>query len=481
MDERNYINHMDEPATLIALSGVVVRQIEADERERWDALMRRHHYLGFNRTAGRALRQVAEYQGKWLALLLWQASALMCAPRDNWINGLRPIQLQRLHLIANNARFLILPEGRIPNLASRVLSLSRLSSDWQAFHGHPVLLAETFVDPARFHGGCYRAANWLCLGLTRGYARHAGHYAYHGQPKTIWIYPLHRRARQGLRHPLPPPDWSQTLQNVELSTLEMEPLREPLRQLPEPRGGRRPLHPLPTVLVIALAATLAGARGYLAISEFAARLDQAQLKRLRTYFDRKLGSFVAPSEPTIRRVLQQVDPQSLERAFSTWVRMGAPEDEPLAVDGKTLKGARRPDGSQVHLLSALFHHQGGVVAQCEIDAKTNSPGARQPAQLHHRPAATPDHRRANLDRKCHALLRSPARQSDHPLHRLSAGQAKSLRNPARGGRSAPGCRQIVAIAVATSSPAQRIRRPTLRHPKCAGLCAGECGSWGENR
>lgn len=118
--------------------------------------MRRHHYLGFNRIAGRALRQVAEHQGQWLALLLWQASALMCAPRDHWINWSRPIQFQRHHLIANNARFLILPAGRIPNLASRVLglSLSRLSSDWVAFHGHPVLLAETFVDPTRFHGGC---------------------------------------------------------------------------------------------------------------------------------------------------------------------------------------------------------------------------------------------------------------------------------------------------------------------------------------
>jgi hypothetical protein len=161
------------------------------------------------------------------------------------------------------------------------------------------------------------------------------------------------------------------MQNVELSTLEMEQLREHLRQLPEPRGGRRQLHPLPAVLTIALAAFLAGARGYLAISEFAAQLGQAPLKRLRAYFDRRKGHFVAPSEPTFRRVLQQIDPQSLERAFSAWVQAGAPEEDALAVDGKTLKGARRPDGSQVHLLSALFHQHGGVVAQCEVDAKTN--------------------------------------------------------------------------------------------------------------
>ena len=137
----------------------------------------------------------------------------------------------------------------------------------------------------------------------------------------------------------------------------MAQLREQLGRLPEPRGGRRQLHPLPTVLTIALAAILAGARGYLAISEYAARLTQTQLKRLRAYFDRTRQRFVAPSEPTFRRVLQQVDPVALEQAFSAWVQASAPADEPLAIDGKTLKGARRGDGRQTHLLAALFPQQ----------------------------------------------------------------------------------------------------------------------------
>jgi len=357
----------------VVLSEVVVRPIQRHERERWDALMRQHHYLGFNRTVGRALRQVAEYRGQWVALLLWQASALMCAPRERWINWARPIQFQCLHLIVNNARFLILPGGQVPHLASRVLgqSLRRLPDDWEHFHGYRPLLAETFVDPTRFQGTCYRAANWQYLGTTRGYARHAGRYRHHGQPKTVWIYPLHRRARHWLRQPRPHPDWSTAMQKIELSDLEMERLREQLHRLPEPRGGRRQLHPLPTVLTIALAATLAGARGYLAISEYAARLSQVQLKRLRAYFNRKKQRFIAPSEPTFRRVLQQVDPVALEQAFSAWVQASAPADEPLAVDGKTLKGARRDDGSQVHLLAALFHRQGSVLAQRAVDAKSN--------------------------------------------------------------------------------------------------------------
>ena len=123
------------------------------------------------------------------------------------------------------------------------------------------------------------------------------------------------------------------MQKIDLSDLEMAQLREQLGHLPEPRGGRRQLHPLPTVLTIALAATLAGARGYLAISEYAARLTQPQLKRLRAYFHRTRQHFVAPSEPTFRRVLQQVDPVALEQAFSAWVQASAPADEPLAVNG----------------------------------------------------------------------------------------------------------------------------------------------------
>ena len=161
------------------------------------------------------------------------------------------------------------------------------------------------------------------------------------------------------------------MQKIDLSDLEMAKLREQLGHLPEPRGGRRQLHPLPTVLTIALAATLAGARGYLAISEYAARLTQPQLKRLRAYFDRRQQRFVAPSEPTFRRVLQQVDPVALEQAFSAWVQASAPADEPLAIDGKTLKGARRGDGRQTHLLAALFPRQGTVLAQRAVEAKHN--------------------------------------------------------------------------------------------------------------
>ena len=103
------------------------------------------------------------------------ARRVQLAARDRWIGWPAEQQFRRLHLIANNSRFVILTPGRVHNLASRVLGLSlrRLSQDIQAVHGYPVFLAETFVDVSRFVGTCYRASNWRSLGLTRGFARAA--------------------------------------------------------------------------------------------------------------------------------------------------------------------------------------------------------------------------------------------------------------------------------------------------------------------
>jgi len=153
----------------VVVGEVEVRLARPDERRRWDALMDRHHYLGFRQFAGRGLRHVALWCGHWLALMGWQSGAFKCAPRDRWLGWHRSVQFRRLHLIGNNTRFLILPEAQgIANLASRVLGRSarRVSADWEAAWGHPLELAETFVDCARFHGGAYDASNWVRVGRS---------------------------------------------------------------------------------------------------------------------------------------------------------------------------------------------------------------------------------------------------------------------------------------------------------------------------
>ncbi len=368
------------------LRQIIVRPIRPGERQRWEELMRRHHYLGFRGMVGESLRYVAECGGRWLALLGWQAAALKCRVRDRWLGWPAVLQYQRLSFLANNGRFLVLPQAHLPNLASRVLSLNlkRLSADWQAVHGHELLLAETFVDPRRFTGACYRAANWILLGKSRGFAKRQQSYRRHDLPKLVFVYPLHRRARALLGDP----QWEPRRIRMDpkaLSTKQMENLLDMLRTLPDCRRPRGIRHRYWTVLTIALAAVLCGARSFAALGEFATALTQPQLKRLGARFNRKTQLHEAPTESTLRRVLQGSDAAALDQALGQWFFQHSSPDEAIAVDGKTLRGARRQDGSKVHLLSAFLHQQGITVAQREVDQKTNEipelPRLLQPLDL----------------------------------------------------------------------------------------------------
>lgn len=353
---------------------IQVRPILPEERERWNALMQVHHYRGFRTMAGRTLRYVATLEDRWVALLGWQAAAYQCRPRDQWIGWSWVLRRQRLHLVANNARFLVLPGESFPNLASRILSLNirRLSADWQSVYGHPIVLAETFVESSRFTGAVYRAANWVDVGATKGFARRpGGGYVYHGQSKRLLLLPLHPHARAWLAQPQPQLEWTKTpMQTVTLSDAQLEGLRQLFFRLPDTRKARGKQHPLPAVLAIAVAAVLTQAESYAAIAEWAARLTQAQLQRLRARIDPRTRRYIAPSEPTIRRVLQGAHVEALDAAIGSWLS-GQVAFDALAIDGKVLKGAVRKDGSQVHLLSAFLHRQGGTIAQREISQKSN--------------------------------------------------------------------------------------------------------------
>jgi hypothetical protein len=155
-----------------------VRPISADERLGWRAHMERYHYLGDAAVVGESLRYVALLDGQLVALLAWGSASLHNGPRDRYLGWDAAAKSSNLHRVVNNVRFLILPWIRQRHLASRVLgaNLRRLSRDWQASYGHPVVLAETFVDCSRFRGTCYRASNWLCVGQTQGWSKSG--YAY---------------------------------------------------------------------------------------------------------------------------------------------------------------------------------------------------------------------------------------------------------------------------------------------------------------
>lgn len=166
----------------------------------WDYLVYHYHYLGLPKLVGAHLKHFVLIDAQVVACIGWASAAWKVKDRDTFIGWDESIKRKNLYLIANNVRFLILPWIRVKGLASKALSLSlrRLSSDWQQCYGHRVYLAETFVDKARFNGTCYQAANWRCVGQTKGSAKRGNAYRYHGHPKAIYLYPLHRRFRRFL-------------------------------------------------------------------------------------------------------------------------------------------------------------------------------------------------------------------------------------------------------------------------------------------
>lgn len=355
-------------------SPFVVRPVRRDEMDRWRALMRQHHYLGFERIVGESLFYVATKATQWVALLGWGSAALKCAARDQWIGWEPALQFKRLHLIANNVRYLILPDWHIPNLASHLLSLNlkRLSQDWQIYHGHPLLLAETFVDSARFAGTCYRAAGWQVLGSTQGYSKCNKGYWHNGHPKLLLVRPLVADASRHLRAPFLTSAGAPGKEGTSMIDINQLPLQEHgglidlLKTVVDPRKPRGVRHPVITVVAIAICAALTGARSFTAIAEWAETLGPEAL--------RKLGSKRSqpPSEPTIRRVLQRLDADMLDSKIGSWLVLHYPlAGRAVAVDGKTLRGAHDAGQRPVHLLSAILHQEAVVVGQIAVEEKTN--------------------------------------------------------------------------------------------------------------
>ncbi len=134
---------------MLNLHQITVRLLLKSEEKRFQSLMQTQHYLGALPKIGETLWYVVTWHNQWIALLSFSAAALKCAVRDQWIGWYHRNQYDRLHLLANNSRFLILTDWHYPNLASKILSICKktLSDDWQNTYGHPIILLETFVDP----------------------------------------------------------------------------------------------------------------------------------------------------------------------------------------------------------------------------------------------------------------------------------------------------------------------------------------------
>ena len=166
----------------------------------WNAYIQHHHYLGHQPMPGAQLRYLVRAEGQIVAVLGFGASAWKVKPRDQAIGWTVDQRQRNLHLIVNNARFLILPWIHCPNLASRILALvsRRLPDDWHARYSYRPVLLETFVEKPRFTGTCYKAANWQNLGDTQGRGKLDVLHRHAKPVKSLWIYPLVRDFRRHL-------------------------------------------------------------------------------------------------------------------------------------------------------------------------------------------------------------------------------------------------------------------------------------------
>jgi hypothetical protein len=188
-------------SSLAELGEIEIRQVRRTPDEAaFNALMQQHHYLGYTQPVGEQLKYMVFAQGRPIACMAWSSAPRHLGSRDRFIGWSAQARLANIRLLAYNTRFLILPWVTVPHLASHLLGrvVRRLSADWQAVYAHPIYFVETFIDPQRFAGTCYRAANWKVLGQTTGRGKDAPTRAVNRSIKQVLGYALVKDFRQRL-------------------------------------------------------------------------------------------------------------------------------------------------------------------------------------------------------------------------------------------------------------------------------------------
>lgn len=169
-----------------------------DDEALVDSLIECHHYLGYTRPVGEHLKYLVRAAARPVACLAFSSPPRHLGPRDRFIGWSKEARRRNIHLLAYNTRYLILPWIEVPHLASHILGrIARLlPRDWERVYGHPVHFVETFVDPERFRGTCYLAANWRVLGRTTGRGKDAPTKKPTRSKKDVLGYPLTRGFRE---------------------------------------------------------------------------------------------------------------------------------------------------------------------------------------------------------------------------------------------------------------------------------------------
>ncbi len=346
-------------------SPLKIRLVEASEEPLFRELMQTHHYLGALPKIGNTIWYFATVDNQPVALLSFSAAALKCSAREQWIGWGYRHQYDRLNLVANNSRFLILPGCHVKNRASQILSLCRrrIQQDWIERFSYPLLLLETFVDPERYQGTIYRASNWLLVGSTKGYSRTRDHYSERTQSrKLVFVQPLQRNVQALLSRPLLNDRYrTGGMRRMKLTANQMLSLYDVFQGVDDCRRAQGKKHHMPTILSLSVAAVLCGMVGYKDISIWVQALGQKARSRFRCR--KRDGKYEVPSRTVIRNALISVNPEQLDRALNTWNAQYAEIDESLAIDGKTMCSAIDEKGLQTHIMSAVGHDSGRCYTQ----------------------------------------------------------------------------------------------------------------------
>jgi hypothetical protein len=349
-----------------------IRVVLKDDRKRFDALMGDLHYLGSAKPIGDFLRQAVVRNGEWVGLLAWGPACYALKDRDEWIGWHATQRAERLKLVIQNRRFLLMHErGAEPNLASKALAaaLRALPEQWEQQFGYRALLAETFTDIERFHGTCYKANGWIEAGESQGFSRDAlDFYVPHGHIKRLWLKPLVANAREMLcAQRLPASLAAGACSNAQgvlpFKDMQLRSLMEALQTVPDPRArnSRFRLGSVPGITAMSL---LCGCRQVSEIHRFASRLTQAQRAKIGLPLKRGKGSFrEIPGYHVFYQLLRTIEPAQMAAVLTQWLQQQAGKlPGALALDGKFI-------GDTVGVLTLADHETGAPEAMAHCSKK----------------------------------------------------------------------------------------------------------------
>ena len=366
---------------------LTIRKVyKADELKRFKELEGKYHYMGKTHSGGETMRLVIEDGGEWVALMVWGSACYRLKPRDEFIGWAPSLRAARQKLVVSNRRFTILAApGTRKNLASQCLALAcrELPELWlRRFHYRP-LLAETFCDIERTAGTCYKAANWIPLGLTKGYTRvnrqERDFFIPNERPKTVWVYPLAKDAVETLNAPTLPATCEAGAHSDADGVLPVSPalgesLYDAMTRVRDTRDDNRSI-PSASVLALVVMAMMSGANSVKAIWRFGERLTMAQRKALHFPHDKdRVGKvlkayYKIPRYETIYKFLRQLDLEDFAARLSEWLSaQSGLLPRQIAVDGKFIKEV-------MGVVSAVDAASGAPVAVAPTSRKEGEKGA----------------------------------------------------------------------------------------------------------